>query len=163
MKVVKKVFNILFSFIFGMLMMDYIISKNNSHKENQKQLEKIFLYYNIFNMWLDCKQQGKSLSDYMNSKGYKNVAIYGMKELGERLYVELINLGVNVVCVIDNNKSVLGDFILLSPEDEIPSIDLLIITADYHFADIKEMMEKKVACPIISLSGLLGNAFGRAG
>ena len=84
-----------------------------------------------------------------------------MKSIGERLYVELMDSDIEVVCVIDQGKNVLGDFLLLSPDDDIPPIDLLVVTADYYFNDIKAKMEKRVSCPIISLSGLLGNAFGR--
>lgn len=151
------------AFIAGMLVMDYIVSKDMMKEKNEieNNCKKLWLYYHIFNMWLDMKQQGKKLGEYMEKKGYKRVAIYGMKELGERLFVELRDAGVEIVCVIDSNKNVLGNFTLISPEDEIPPVDLLIITADYYYAEIEKKMREKVDCPILSASGLLGNAFDR--
>ena len=151
------------AFIAGMLIMDYIVSKDMTKEINkiENDYQKMRLYYYIFNMWLDMKQQGKKLGEYMEKKGYKRVAIYGMKELGERLFIELRDAGIEVVCVIDSNKNVLGNFTLISPDDEIPSVDLLIITADYYYAEIEKKMREKVDCPILSASGLLGNAFDR--
>jgi len=149
------------SFVLGTLVADYIISKNCSSEKDKNEESKYKLYFNIMNMWLDAKQSGKSVTEYIKKQGYNRIAIYGMKSIGERLYVELMDSDIEVVCVIDQGKNVLGDFLLLSPDDDIPPIDLLVVTADYYFNDIKAKMEKRVSCPIISLSGLLGNAFGR--
>ena len=151
------------AFLLGMITMDFIVSRDMNKEKNRLKDEcrKMNMYYHIFNLWLDMRQQGKKIDDYMKTQGYKRVAIYGMKELGERLYVELVNAGVEVVCVIDSNKNILGNFPLLSPNDEIPPVDLVIVTASFYFSEIESALNKKVSCPIVSLEGLLGNAFRR--
>lgn len=157
----KLFIGMVIAFLSGMLIMDYIITKDISKKKPDKEIQKWLSYYQILNMWLDLKQQGKSVKRYLEQNGYKRIAIYGMRELGERLYVELVDAGAEVVCVIDQNKNVLGDFELISPEDDIPQVDLIIVTVEYCFNEIKEKMSQKVTCPILSLSGFLGNAFHR--
>ncbi|MBR3834100.1 MAG: hypothetical protein IKJ73_07260 [Lachnospiraceae bacterium] len=153
---------ILLSFVLGMFFMDYIISKHNDSSKKEDLIKKISLYYHTFNLWMDIKQQGVDVAGYMKKQGYERVAIYGMKELGERLYVELTQAEIDVICVIDGNKNVLGDFKLLSPNDDIPEIDVLIVTAEYYFDEINNKMEKKVNCPILKLSELLCDASGIA-
>lgn len=130
-------------------------------RQKNEDLSKIVCYYNIFNFWLDSKQSNLKVNDYIEKEGYKRVIIYGMKELGARLYAELVDAGVEIVCVIDQNKNIMGDFDVISPEDDIPEADICIVTAEYYFDSIKKKLSDKVNCPIITLSGFLGNCFHR--
>lgn len=127
-----------------------------------EQYNKLFLYFRILNMWLEMRQKGKSTVTYLQKKGIGRIAIYGMKELGERFYEEVKNTDIEVACIIDKNpRQVLGDFLVVSPEDNIPEVDAVIVTPDYYFSEIKKQMSEKVNCPIYSLRGVLGNSFGR--
>ena len=47
---------------------------------------KVHELYMAFDQWLRIRQEGKTLVDFFEKNDYKTVAIYGMKELGERLY-----------------------------------------------------------------------------
>lgn len=129
--------------------MDYVIEYN-----------KILRYFKILNIWLAEKQRDRSVVSYMKKKGYSRVAIYGMRELGERLYDELVDGGIEVAYVIDQSNAVLGDFLLYKPDDELPYVDLIIVTADYYYDEIYQRLHSRVDCPITSISGLLGDAFG---
>ncbi len=129
----------------------------------QEQMDKILLYYRILNMWLEMKQKGKSAITFLQKKGIRRIAIYGMKELGERFYEEIKNTEIEAVCVIDKSPdSVIGDFTVISPEQEIPDVDAVIVTAEYYYQEIVEQLRGKVSCPVYSLLGVLGNSFGRA-
>ncbi len=150
-----------FSFFLGMIFLDYLSSKDTEKVE--KEYKKILLYYHILNMWLYLKQRRdpECLHEYMDRAGYHRVAIYGMKELGERLYDEIRKFdNIALECVIDTNKNIAGDYKLISPEEEIPEVDVIIVTPEYYFNEIKEKLERKVSCPIVSLNGLLGIAYG---
>ena len=105
------------------------------------------------------EQKGKSLIPYMKEKNYNSVAIYGMGELGERLYYELTSGGVEVKCVIDQSPYVLGEFKLIKPTEQVPNVDVIIVTAEYYFEDIYSILKENNDVPIIALSGLIGNAF----
>ena len=129
---------------------------------NQERAEKYLLYYRILNMWLEMKQKGKSGITFLQEKGMKRIAIYGMQELGERLYEEIKNTELEVICVIDKNPDyVIGDFVVISPEEKIPDVDVVIVTAEYYFPEIETKLKEKVNCPIYSLLGILGNSFKR--
>lgn len=160
----KYIFSILV--ILAMFRGGYFFGKMNykvEQKINQdRTIEKLTLYYHMLNMWLEMKQKRKSIVTYLNQKGIKRIAIYGMKELGERLYEELKNTDIETVCIIDKNPEfVIGDFVVISPEQEIPEVDAIIVTADYYFQEIERQIKMKVSCPIYSLRGVLGNSFGR--
>ena len=127
---------------------------------NSEYDEKIHSYYELLNVWLEMRQKGKTVAPYMKRRGFQRIAIYGMKELGHRLIDELYNTDIIVEYVIDKSQ-VLGDFVLLTPEDELPEVDAIVIAADYYYSEIKRELEKKCTYPIISLRTLLGNAFGR--
>ena len=124
-----------------------------------KELEKTQLYYQIMNIWFSQIQKGKSLIPYILRKGYRRVAIYGMAELGERLYYELINGGVEISFVVDQSPYVLGEFNLISPTDRITDVDVVIVTPEYYFDEIVKTLSVDEKTPIIALSTLLGNAF----
>lgn len=146
----------------GMLWKKAGKKRDCKEKELQSKAEKMELYYHTLNMWLEMSQKGKSGVSYLQKKGIRRIAIYGMKELGERLYEEVKNTGIEVVCVIDKNPDqVLGNFTVISPEEKIPSVDAIIVTVDYYYWEIKSQLEKKAGCPVYSLSGVLGNSFGR--
>ena len=65
-------------------------------KSQEKEVEKYRAYYNMLNQWMVLKQEGKSLEKYFIDNGYKTVAIYGMGEMGNRLYEELKGTSIEV-------------------------------------------------------------------
>lgn len=128
--------------------------------DEKAYLDKIHSYYELLNVWLEMRIKGKTVSPYLERKGYREIAVYGMKELGHRLLDELDNSSISVKYVIDKDY-VLGDFVLYKPSDDLPEVDAVIITADYFYYEIKSELEAKLSCPILTLRGVLGNAFSR--
>lgn len=160
---VKQIILVMIVFGAGFISARVLCKKEKVEMENIRgQYKKITLYYQIMNMWLEMWQKGKSTVSYLQTRGIKRIAIYGMKELGERFYEDVKNTDIEVICIIDKKpQQILGDFMVISPEEEIPEVDAIIVTADYHFQEIKEQMSRKVSCPVYSLHGVLGNSFGR--
>lgn len=125
-------------------------------KSKKEMEEKMISYYHLLNQWLSLSQEGKSLAEYFHNNEYKTVGIYGMKELGERLYDELSDSDVEVVCIIDKNAdNMYFDMDILKPTDELPEFDVLVVTASYYFDAIETDMATKVSCPIISLEDVI--------
>ncbi len=128
-------------------------------KENKKEDGKVYkfkLYYNVLNQWLANKQEGKFLSEYFENNGYKNIAIYGMGELGCRLYEELKNSDIKVCYGLDKETgSPYSDLEVYSIEDEFEPVDAIVVSAVFAFDKIKGDLEKKVDCPIISLEDVI--------
>ncbi len=116
--------------------------------------DKFRLYYDAMNQWLVLKNAGKGLEDYFANNGYKNIAIYGMGELGNRLYEELTGSDkVEVKYAIDKNSGYLyeGDLSIVSIENELEMVDVIVVTAIFDFESIQETLSKKIQYPIVSL------------
>lgn len=117
---------------------------------------KLHRLYMCFDQWLRLRQEGKNLAEYFEREGYNTVAIYGMKELGERLYDELEGTGTKVQYIIDKNADqIYADVAVKTPDEELDPVDVIIVTAVYYFDEIEDMLNEKVTCPVISLEDIL--------
>lgn len=157
MKVVLFVVIIIVVFISGAIIDDIWVSKIliREHKNGEKLLK----YYRFFNQWLRIRQNGYTLAGYIKEQGINNVAIYGIAEFGQRLYDELIESGITVKYIIDNDPNAFFyNYEILSMNDEFVPVDAIIVTPILTYEEIKKALRKKVDCPIISLELLLFNA-----
>lgn len=128
-------------------------------KQEEKNVDKFKGYYNVLNKWLSLKQEGKSPEEYFLNNGYKKIAIYGMGELGNRLYDELKNSGVEVKYAIDKNiADTYSGLKVLDLEDRLEEVDVIVVTAIFAFDEIEETLHSKVDFPIISLEDVVWEA-----
>lgn len=122
------------------------------YKYCNRECNKFKLLCDIYMQWIKNKQDGKEIATSLINKGYQRVAIYGMNKDGDILISDLRNSDVDIVCGIDRRAAKLSsDIPLFTPDDEIPEVDVIIVTAVAFYDEIKEAMEKKVKCPIISI------------
>ena len=106
--------------------------------------------------WAEKESKGESLAEKLQNKGYKNVAIYGYGVLGERVCNALKDTKVCVECVVDKGADEkIGNVLIVKPEDICQQFDVLIVTAIKDFDAIKEEMETKVSCPVVSFEDLI--------
>lgn len=135
----------------------YSIGKTNSSEEEMKN--KMLKYYVTLNNWIGKKQKNINLSSYFEKMGYNSVAIYGMKEVGERLYEELKDTKTEVKYAVDQNaESIYADIDVYSPDDDLPEVDVIVVTATYYYNSILNNIKDKIACPIISLDDVIAGA-----
>ena len=125
--------------------------------KSQKDIgEKVGAYYALLNKWLMLRQQGRTLENYFISKDIHTIAIYGYKELGQRLYYELKDSNVQVKYIIDKNADMFNTEIdIYEPDEELPLVDAIVVTATYYFDEIEDELSDKVDYPIISLQDVL--------
>lgn len=117
---------------------------------------KVHELYMAFDQWLRIRQEGKTLVEFFERNNYKTVAIYGMKELGERLYDELEGSGISVKYIIDKNAdAIYADVDVVTPDDKLEPVDVIVVTAIYYFDEIEEMLNGKVDYPVVSLEDIL--------
>lgn len=120
------------------------------------KLKKMGEFYNILIQWLSIRQEGKSLVSYFTQNEYGKIAIYGMKELGERLYDELKDSEVEIKYIIDKNAdAIYADVDVVTPDDPLEDVDVIVVTAVHYFDEIEMMLEQKISCPIISLEEIV--------
>lgn len=125
--------------------------KKQMEKADDKR-KKMVEFYNLLVEWLMLKQRGKNLESYFIEKNYKSIAIYGMKELGERLYDELKETNIEVRYAIDKNAdSIISDLDVRTLDDPLDKVDVIVVSAIHYFDDIEEELENIVDCDIVSL------------
>lgn len=118
--------------------------------------DKHLSLYLLLNQWFKTKQEGKALAGYFHKNGIKSIAIYGMSYLGERLYTELRNSDIEIKYAIDkrSGKACAG-LQTFSPDEDLPEVGAIVITAVFYFDEIKSSIEGKTVARIISLEDIL--------
>ncbi len=126
---------------------------------NQVQSElasKHFWLFMLMNRWVEIKQEGKNIADYLEAKGYYDIAVYGMSYVGERLLAELRESRIHVKYGIDRApESVDAVIPMFSADSELEPVDAVIVTPIYYFQVIREGLVKRLDCPILSLEDIL--------
>ena len=119
---------------------------------SNKHLEMIKLY----DQWFATKQEGKSVVDYLKSEGIKTVAIYGMSFMGQRLFEELRDTGIDVKYGIDKNwDKIYADVDIVSLEEDLEEVDAIIVTAFYFFDEIEDFLMEKTDIRILSIEDII--------
>lgn len=129
---------------------------NEKLKKAQGYADKHLALYLMMNQWVKIKQENKSIADYLEKNGYKQIAVYGMNYVGETFLAELDNTNVVVKYAIDKNaERIYADVDVVLPDDQLQNVDAVIVTPITFFDEIEEMLSKKLDCPIISLEDIL--------
>lgn len=148
------------STVFGAAAGALTVSKVKSKAIEMKtgKVDKFKAYYNMLNQWLLLKQDGKNLKEYFKNNGYNTIAIYGMGEMGNRLYDELKDSEIQVKYAIDKNAdSTYAQIPVKDLEDDLEEVDVIVVTAIFAFEEIEEEILERVnyPYPIISLEDVV--------
>jgi hypothetical protein len=136
------------------------ISTNLAAKKRIAQVQqyssKHMSLYLLMNQWVKVKQADKDISEYLIKQGYRRIAIYGMNYVGQTLYEELKDTEITISYAIDKNADgILVPVDVLFPDDDLPEVDAVVVTAITFFDEIEEQLAGKMDCPIMSLEDLL--------
>lgn len=141
------------------LLSGYFLGRKSREKElcaMQNSNYKNSEFYKLVVKWLFLKQIQESIEDYFDEKHYSKIAIYGMHYLGERLLKELEGSNIQVLYGIDRNADNINCRVsMIKPEDDLPKVDVIIVTAIADFESIKKMLQDKVAYPVVSLKDVI--------
>ncbi len=125
-------------------------------KINDKKTDKFKKYYILLDQWLSMKQTKTDITGYFKENGYEKIAIYGMGELGNRLYDELKDIDIYVAYGIDkNNKTSYPGLKIYSLEDDFENADVIVVTAIFAYSIIKKELAEKTNIPVISLEDVI--------
>lgn len=116
-----------------------------------KHLDMFFL----MNQWVKNNQDHNQIGYFFASNGYRKVAIYGMSHIGMTLLEELRRYGIEVEYGIDRKKDLYADLEIFSPDEDLPDVDIIVVTAIAFFDDIREKLSKKMKCPIVSIETII--------
>lgn len=142
--------------ILGAVGVEKILNKELARKSQMS--EKHLALYLMMNQWVKVKQENISIADYLERKGYRDIAIYGMNYVGETLMDELENTDVTVKYAIDKNADkICVDVDVFTPDEKLPKVDAVIVTPITFFDEIVNNMTKKIDCPILSMEDILND------
>lgn len=122
-------------------------------KLQNDRIDKFYDYFHLVNQWLLLKHEGKSLVQYFENNGYKNIAVYGTGELFSRLQEELRGSNINIVYGMDRKADkIYVDIEVLSLDDEWrDDVDAVVVTPIFMFDELEEMIMDRMDCPVVSL------------
>lgn len=123
--------------------------------DKQVEKEKFRIMYQLMEKWMRIKMAKKTLIPYFEIYDYKNIAIYGMGDIGKLLLDELDDSTISVKYGIDKNVTDLGKIQVVNPDDNLEKVDAIVVTAIAYFDEIEKMLSEKVNCPIISLEDII--------
>lgn len=139
----------------------YIKNRNQSELilKNEQYKRKCYEeYYILLNKWLEMNQNNKSVAEYCKEHNYNKIVIYGMGNLGERLYDELKKTSCKVIGFIDSNsyKTItekLQNLSIDKVKELQKEIDIIIVTPINYYKEIynnlkKSGIESKIECLI---------------
>ncbi len=155
-KVFKFVITLLSGAALGFTLCKRFFKAAPKDDANDK-VEKFKGYYNLLNQWLTLKQEGKTLEQYFMDNQYKTVAIYGMGELGKRLYDDLSgSAAVQIKYALDKNAGeIYKDIDVKAIDEELEEVDAIIVTATFAFNEIASNLSESFRCPIVSLEDIV--------
>ena len=119
----------------------------------QKDVEKFRKLFSVMDVWVRKKQQSKSMKAFLKRNNYRSVAIYGFSNIG-RLLEEELKEHMEIHYGIDR-REIFAGFPVYKPEDPLPKVDVVIVTAAYEFEEIEGMLKKKLGCPIYSIEDIV--------
>lgn len=120
------------------------------------QERKEHFMYEFMNRWLMLKQQGISLSLFFAHKKIKTIAIYGVHNMGQRLYDELLSSGITVKYGIDRSpQKAKWGVPVLHPNDALEMVDAVVITPVFDFLEIRDNLSVTLPCPMFSIEEVL--------
>ena len=115
--------------------------------------------YNAVLQFLVAKQHGKRMDDYLFRRGYSNIAVYGMNDIGNAVIRELMDSDlVKIEYAIDQGNPKLYFDVDCYRLDGIPKnrrVDLVIVTLTHLYDQVKKDIEKYYICPVISVTDIV--------
>lgn len=129
---------------------------NNKINELIEIIRKDNEILKLYERWLLLKDVAGGVYKFLNDNDFKRVAVYGMGSLGRSVCSELMCHNIEVAYVIEQNPNRRnGDYIFYTMQDDLPSIDVIIVTPITHYDEIAEELAKKVNCTILSLDDVI--------
>lgn len=129
-------------------------------KENIKnpisEAEKYKRLFYMMSRWMKLKQNGNGLIEWFMVRSYQSIAVYGMGDVGECLVGELRDSPVKIEYGIDQNRVVRCSLKgVVSLDDKLEEVDVIIITAIFYTDEIKRMLAEKISCPVVSIEDII--------
>lgn len=156
-KINKYIFNRLTILILLLTASLFYIKRLRKNKlDLEKRIKKFYRYFQLVNRWLYLKNSNINIERFFLDNNYKKIAIYGMGELGSRLYEELKNTNIAIKFGIDKYSGSLNTGLdVLSINDKWEDVDVIVITPFLEYEEIEKQLKTKTKLDIISIEDII--------
>ncbi len=116
--------------------------------------------FEIVDRWLFALQDKKAfIKDFLVREGYESFAIYGMSSIGKHLVLQANEEGMKPVYGVDRYVGRFGDDLkIFRPEEELPDVDCIIVTA-FDFMEIREGLQKRTDASILYIGDIINRIY----
>jgi len=121
----------------------------------KKRVDKFKAYFDVTNAWIRLKNEGNAIAEYFERNGWKHIAIYGIGELGNRLLEELKDSNIEVAYAIDQKADIYSDIKVLEVSDNLPAVDVIVVTPIFAYEEVEETLMEVTDCPIVSIEDVI--------
>lgn len=114
--------------------------------------------------WYDVREQGIDISGYFDSNGFRNIAVYGVGEIGRRVISDFQNCGIHIACCIDRMQLESYNGIPCILPNQVPEeqLDVIVVTpVDFYNEIEKSLMDSGASCLVISVDEIYAELCGR--
>ena len=119
----------------------------------RNRVKKFEDYFSILNSWLKLKNHGGEVKDYFCKNKFRRIGIYGMGELGKRLYEELEKSDVEIIFAMDKGGYNLPNGLrMVNESEEIPTVDVIVVTPTFDYNNIENSLQQRTHNKIVSIS-----------
>lgn len=139
-------------FAGGIYSASRLCRKIRMSEECTDKIDQLFI---LMCQWVSLKQSGKSIVSYFIDNDYCNVAVYGMGRVGVAILNELKNTKINVQYGIDLQKVSDDELTIYKPDDLLPDVDIIVVSAITYYDEIKNHLYDKINCPVVSIMDIL--------
>ena len=137
---------------------DMTAKKRGKTLEKETKLGKVQRREQLYDNWMMAKKYGTPMEELLLQKGWHRVAIYGVQQLGIRLYHELKDTPIEVVCSFDRNpKHIMYGVPHFKKPDKAaaPPVDGVIVSNFIMYDEIQDVLKEAGYTDVIALDELV--------
>lgn len=129
-----------------------------SQSEGELRYQKSEKALKLAVKWLEVRQRGHNLAEYLKENNIHSVAIYGMAALGQRFYDELEEEDIQVKYLLDKNPGRMNLVLEFTPLDgEKLDVDAVIVTVAGAEREIVREIRDRGYPQVIGLSDIISS------
>ena len=138
---------------------EYMISSKDDSTVVSFLQKKVYMFqhrYKFLHYWMWLREQGIGIDKFFIQRGIKTIALYGLGIEGKHFRDELYAEGMEISYAIDRQGNVLHDmFPIYRLEDELPEVDVIVVSVIDEFFSIYKVLREKVKCSVYSLEEIV--------
>ncbi len=158
MKRIAKV--VMFSlYILGLVYFPYLLAMKVA-KNKDKMLKKYTAYYRLMCDWDEVPSE--AIEKYFQENNIKTIGIYGVKDMGKKLYQQMQCSKVEVKFWVDRDSGInsYSKLKFYSPDDVFEKVDAIVVTPYFEFDSIANQLGIRNDVKFISIEEVVYGSKG---